>query len=195
MWSLPNGSMFLHDVSTRQLRAMYTVEQHPKSKLRLLAAVHRRQNKSIDDIAYMLSKPRRTIHGWLTRFAERGINAKNALKQTGRPPRLTQSQRRELVNILERGLPHKPNGLWSSKEVKDLLRRKFKVKYVNQHVWRLLISLGFSMQRPRKRHYKQPNEEELSRFKKKRGDKHTTIERKGLLWARKMKRLSVSSLS
>jgi transposase len=81
---------------------MYAAEQHPKSKLRLLAAVHRRQGKSIDQIANSLSKSRRTIHGWLTRFSERGIIAKDARKQTGRPAQLTQSQKRQLIKELER---------------------------------------------------------------------------------------------
>jgi hypothetical protein len=108
---------------------------------------------------------------------------------------LTAKQRRELINYLERGPPHNPSGLWSTKQVRDLLKRKYDVTYVHQHVWRLLTALGFSMQRPRKQHYKRPDEEELRRFKKKRCNKHATIEQKGLLWARKMKRPSGSSLS
>lgn len=195
MWSLPTGTTFLPEVSTKQLRALYAAEQHPKSKLRLLAATHRRAGKSIDEIAYMLSKPRRTVHGWLTRFAERGVTAKDSIKQSGRPPVLTVKQRRELIKLLERGPPRNPSGLWSTKQVKDVLNKNYGVTYVHQHVWRLLTSLGFSMQRPRKQHYKRPDEKELKRFKKKRDDKHSTTAAKGLLWARKMKRHSASSPS
>ena len=150
MWSLPSGTRFVPDVSTRELRMLYVAEQHPKSKLRLLAAMHRRAGKSIDEIAYMLSKPRRTVHGWLTRFSERGIGAKDALRQTGRPSQLTLAQKRQLVKVLERGLSHNATGLWSTKEVQELLRRKYGVVFVKQHVWRMLDQLGFSLLRPRK---------------------------------------------
>src|SRR3989338_195096 len=123
MWSLPNGTKFLSGVSTERLHSMYAMEQHPKSKLRLLAATHRRKGKSIDDIAYMLSKPRRTVHGWLTRFAERGIDAKDARRQTGRPAQLTLAQKRQFIKDLEHRPPHNPSGLWTTKLVQELLRR------------------------------------------------------------------------
>lgn len=170
MWSLPSGATFLPDFSTKQLRAAYAAEQHPKSKLRLLAATHRRAGKSIDEIAYMLSKPRRTVHGWLTRFAERGIEAKDARRQTGRPASLTLAQKRTLVKDLERGPPHNPTGLWSTKDVQELLRRKYGVSFVKQHVWRMLDQLGFSMLRPRKAHHRRADAATIAAFKKKRAD-------------------------
>lgn len=191
MWSLPKRMVFLPDISTQQLRAMYAAEQHPKSKLRLLAAVHRREGKSIDEIAYMLSKHRRTVHGWLTRFVERGIGAKNARKQTGRPSQLTLAQKRQLVKDLERGPPHNATGLWSTKEVRELLRRKYKAVFVKQHVWRMLDQLGFAMLRPRKQHHQRASNDEIARFKKKRADWCASTNHVGLSSPRKMKQLSV----
>ena len=191
MWSLPNGTKFLSGVSTRQLHSMYAAEQHPKSKLRLLAATHRRKGRSSDNIAYMLSKPRRTVHGWLTRFAERGIDAKDARRQTGRPAQLTLAQKRELIKNLERGPPHNATGLWSTKDVQELLRRKYDIVFVKQHVWRMLDQLGFSMQRPRKKHHQSASPEEMARFKKKRADWCTNIGSAASLSLHKMKQLSV----
>lgn len=170
MWNLPTGKSFLSDISTRQLQNLYVVEQHPKSKLRLLAAVHRRKNESIDEIAGTLLKPRRTVHGWLTRFATQGINAKDARKQFGRPAQLTTKQKSQLINDLERGPPHNPTGLWTTKLVRDHLHRKYKVLFVNQHVWRMLNHLGFALLRPRKQHHNRASSEEIDRFKKKRAD-------------------------
>ncbi len=168
MWSLPNGNTFLNGISTRQLNIMYATEQHPKSKLRLLAAIHRRQGKSIDDIAYMLSKHRRTVHGWLTRFTERGIEAKDAKRQPGRPAQLTLTQKRRLIRDLERGPPNNASGLWSTKQVQELLRRKYHADFVKQHVWRILDQLGFSMLRPRKKHHQSADAATIAAFKKKR---------------------------
>ena len=166
MWKLTKGNEFLPNVSVKRLQEMYDEEKNAKAKLRLLSAVHRKRGKSIDGIAHLLSKPRRTIHGWLVRFQQRGINAKDSIKQSGRPATLTLTQRKNLVKDLERGPPHNVTGLWSTKELKNLLKRKYQVKFVNQHVWRLLVSLGFSMQRPRKQHYQKPNKEEIIHFKK-----------------------------
>jgi len=187
MWKLTKGNTFLPTISLKRLQKMYDQEKNAKSKLRLLSAVHRKRGKSIDDITSLLSKPRRTIHGWLTRFQKRGINGKDSIKQSGRPATLTLTQRKNLVKDLERGPPHNSTGLWSTKELKDLLKRKYHVEFVNQHVWRMLVSLGFSMQRPRKQHYKKPNDEEIAQFKKKLEKKQNITVQKDLLWAHKMK--------
>ena len=187
MWTLPKKGQFLPDVSLRLVKMLYAQEQHPKAKLRLLAAIHRKQGKSIDFIASSLSRPRNTVHGWLRRFVERGISGKDSKKQPGRPTELTLKQREQLVKILERGPPYNPTGLWTSKEIRALIATKFKRTYVKQHIWRLMVALGFTMQRPRKRHYQRPSDDELRQFKKKRGEKHDIIVRKDLLWARRMK--------
>ena len=190
MWSLPKGAKFIPDIFSRRLRALYAAERHPKSKLRLLAAVHRRDGKSIDEIAYMLSKSRRTVHGWLTRFVERGIEAKDARKQTGRPSQLTLAQKRQLINDLERGPPHNATGLWSTKEVQELLRRKYDVVFVKQHVWRMLDQLGFALLRPRKQHHQRASDDEIAQFKKKRDDWCTNTGSAALSSLRKTKRPS-----
>ena len=155
--------------------------------MRLLAAIHRKKGKSLDDIAYHVNAWRNTVHGWLRNFSFRGVKAKDSIRQTGRPVSMTLGQRKKLVKDLERGPPHNSSGLWTTKEVMGLLEEKYKQKYVKQHVWRLLVSLGFSLQRPRKQHYLRPSGEELAVFKKKLDDNQDTIGEKGLLWARKMK--------
>lgn len=191
MWQLPKGKAFLADISEKRLQKLYNEESNAKAKIRLLSAIHRKKGKSIDDIAYVLSKHRRTVHSWLVRFNKRGIEAKDSVKQPGKIPALTLKQRQELVRILERGPPHNPSGLWVTKEVRALIAKKFKCQYVKQHVWRLLVSLGFSLQRPRKQHYLRPSDEEQVQFKKKLDKNPVTIVRKDLLWARRMRQPSV----
>mgnify|MGYP001589561104 CR=1 FL=1 len=192
MWQLPKGKEFLPAVSQQRLQRLYDSELNAKPKIRLLSAIHRKKGKSIDEIAYLLSKNRRTVHSWLVRFNKRGIEAKDSIKQPGKTPVLTLKQRQKLVKILEQGPPHNPLGLWTSKEVRALITKKFKRTYVKQHVWRLLVSLGFSMQRPRKRHYQRPDDEEIAQFKKKLNARQDTTVRKGLLWAHKMRQPLVS---
>ncbi|MEW5896143.1 MAG: winged helix-turn-helix domain-containing protein [Nanoarchaeota archaeon] len=164
MWNLPKGDSFLPNTTLKQLQEMYKQEAKAKPKLRLLAAIHRKKGKSIDDIAHQVNISRNTVHGWLRNFSRRGIQAKDSIKQSGRPATLTISQRKNLVKDLEHGPPHNRTGLWTTKELKDLLKKKYHIEFVHQHVWRLLVSLGFSMQRPRKQHYRKPSEEEILLF-------------------------------
>ena len=187
MWNLQKGVQFLPNTTIRQLQKIYEQETKAKPKMRLLAAIHRKKGKSLDDIAYHVNASRNTVHGWLRNFSLRGVQAKDSIMQTGRPVSMKLGKRKKLVKDLEKGPPHNASGLWTTKEVMRLLEKKYKQKYVKQHVWRLLVSLGFSLQRPRKQHYLRPSDEELAQFKKKLDDNRGIIGEKGLLWARRMK--------
>lgn len=191
MWQLEKGDSFLPETSLEELRKLYKNEANSKAKFRLLAAVHRKHGKSIDDIAWLLEKPRRTIHGWLTYFQERGISGKDSIKQTGRPAKLAEKQIQELVKALERGPPHNPRGLWTTKEVREFIKNRYGISFVPQHVWRILVALGFTLQRPRKKHHKSVSPEEIERFKKTPSRKQDATKRKVLLWPQKMRQHSV----
>lgn len=147
---------------------MYDVESKAKPKVRLLCAIHRKKGESIDEIVEATNLKRTTVHDILHRFCDRGLTGKDAIKQNGRPSFLTLGQRKSLVKHLEkRGPSGNKGGLWTTKEVREYIRRKYKVKYTTVHVWELLQALGFSVQKPRPRHYKHASDEEIDRFKKK----------------------------
>ena len=166
VWNLPKGEDFLPCDSVRELQELYEKEKKAKPKLRLLCAIHRKEGKSIDDIAGFTNMKRRTVHETLRRFVARGIDGKDSIKQTGRPPELTLKQREKLVLRLERGPSYNKDGLWTTKDVQEYIRKEFGVTYTHGHVWELLTATGFSLQRPRPRHYKAPSEEEIEHFKK-----------------------------
>jgi len=167
---LSKGTAFLPEISEQQLRLLSRREKLRKPHLRLLAALRRKQGWTLGRIAASLEQPLMTVHGWLTRLQRRGIEALMDRKQTGRPAQLTVAQKRQLIKELERGPPHNPSGLWTTKLVQEHLRRHYGIAYVKQHVWRLLDQLGFALLRPRKRHHQRASDEEIAQFKKKRAD-------------------------
>jgi transposase len=181
------GEDFLSDISLSEIKRLYRAEKSAKPKQRLLCAVHRKEGRSMDYIASALHINRRTVHDILRRFNERGISAKDAIKQGGRPALLSLKQRENLVRDLEAGPPYNKSGLWTTKEVKDMLKRKYGVSFVSQHIWRIIISLGFSLQKPRKKHHMSATNAEIEAFKKKQSKKQDITERKGLSWALKMR--------
>jgi len=180
MWDLPKGDLFLPKVSLEELECLYASENRAKPKIRLLCAIHRKNESSIDEIAQITNLKRRTVHAILHRFQERGINGKDSIKQTGRPAFLTLKQRKELVKQLEIGPPKNKTGLWSTKEVREHIQKKYDVTYTTVHIWELLKALGFSLQRPRPRHRKAPDAQEIDRFKKKLPGWRAIIEKETL---------------
>ena len=165
---LAKDAAFLPEVSEQHLRKLYRREKLRKPQLRLLAALRRKQGWTLERIAVGLEQPLMTIHGWLTRLQRRGIEGLHDHKQTGRPAQMTLAQKRQFIKDLERGPPHNSSGLWTTKLVQDLLRRKYGVSFVKQHVWRMLDQLGFALLRPRKQHHRRADAATIMAFKKKR---------------------------
>jgi transposase len=175
MWDLPKGDEFLPRVGLRELENLYSQEQKAKPKIRLLCAIHRKKGESIDEIVSVANLKRTTVHDILHRFCERGVAGKDSIKQIGRPAFLTLKQRKNLIKHLERGPPGNKTGLWTTKEVRDFIHKKYGVTYTNVHVWELLQVAGFSLQRPRPRYYEAPEKEEVDKFKKKLPGWHAII--------------------
>lgn len=166
-WLLSSGSDFLPSVSLSALRRRYSAETDVKVKLRLLVGIHRKQGKSIDNIAASLNKPRRTVHGWLWKLEEDGLDGTVDKPRSGRPKRLTSKQ----LATLRRALLKEPAkhghdyGMWETKLVQEHVRKKFGVLFVDRHMRRLLHKMGFSQQKPRPSDYR-ADKAAQKRFKK-----------------------------
>lgn len=171
-WDLARGEAFLPRVSLGELKRLMAAEPEAKPRLRFLIALHRKQGKSLDEIAEACAVPRRTAHGTIERFCDRGLNAAHDAEKEGRPNRLTSKQLIQLKRRLLRS--PKASGFsenfWTTRMVIKLVEREFGVLYTPQWMWTLLRKLGFSSKKPRPMHYKSSP---LAReeFKKKRGEK------------------------
>ncbi len=66
---------------------------------------------------------------------------------------MTLPQRKSLAKRLRQGPPNNESGLWTTKEVRAFIREKYGVEYAHSHTWLILKAAGFSLQKPRNRHY------------------------------------------
>jgi len=105
------------------------------------------------DIADRLGVDRRSVHRWLAAYEEEGEGGLAAVPAPGRPPKLSEEEQAELVEMLLEGATRHgfPTDLWTGPRVVELIRRRFRVRYHRNHVTRLLRSLGFSPQKPERR--------------------------------------------
>ena len=195
MWNLKKGNDFLPEMSLKDLQKAYAKEENAKPKLRFLVAIHRKKGESLDDIAYTVEKPRRTIHGWLHRFETRGFVGAFDKKQPGKIPALTPKQLMKLRQELIRGPPYNKENLWSVREVREHLQKRYQVNYSRIHVFRILRKLGFSVQKPRQKHYKSSAVVQ-AQFKKKQNVSPVTIvgvDGRLQLWTNAVSRLNLTS--
>jgi transposase len=102
------------------------------------------------DIAAALGVTAGAISQWLKRGREQGVDGLRRHPAPGRQPRLTPEQLAQVPALLARGAPAWGfvGEVWTCRRVADVIRRTFGVSYHPAHVYKLLIQLEHSFQRP-----------------------------------------------
>ena len=120
---------------------------------RLIAARLLQQGRGIREVARMVGVTPASVLRWKKALERGGIEALKAKPHPGKPPKLTDEQKRELENILLRGplAAGFPTDLWTLKRVAQVIERQFGVKYHPSHVWKILRGMGWSAQKPERR--------------------------------------------
>jgi transposase len=109
--------------------------------------------KTVIALCDELDVVRASVNRWLQWYEGSGLEGLKPRKAPGATPRLSDDHRAELVRIIEAG-PQEASfmsGVWTGPMIGALIRKRYRVSYHNHHIPRLLHSLGFSVQRPRKR--------------------------------------------
>jgi transposase len=101
------------------------------------------------EIARHLGVTEAAVSKWKRQLVEEGSQALQARKATGRPPKLDDVAKAELVQKLEEGAIAAgfPTEQWTQARVKKLIKREFGVIYHQNYISRLLDDLGWSVQK------------------------------------------------
>ena len=120
------------------------------------------------EVARRVSVTRTTVSQWNAQLQDGGLGALKS-RRRGRPAGLQEAQRRELMRALKRGALAEgfATELWTLPRVGELIKRRFARSYSESQVWRILVALGFSCQRPSGRALER-NESAIQRWKQTR---------------------------
>lgn len=90
---------------------------------------------------------------WRNAKQQGGKAALKAKPVSGRPPKLTERQRKRLVRILLKGAMDRGyfTELWTTQRIADVVEEEFGVRYHRDHIGRLLHNLGWTCQKPDRR--------------------------------------------
>jgi transposase len=113
--------------------------------IRLLEAGEKTQA----EIARHLGVTEAAVSKWKRQLLEEGPQALRERKATGRPPKLDDGAKAELVTKLEEGAIAAgfSTEQWTQARVKKLIKREFGVIYHQNYISRLLDDLGWSVQK------------------------------------------------
>ena len=117
---------------------------------RMEAARLLRAGLSQSEVARKVGVHRQSVSRWARELDSCGVRGLRKAERTGRPPKLTAVQLRDIERALKRG-PEAfgfSTGLWSASRVRELIEQRTGVRYHEAHVWRILRKLNWSCQRP-----------------------------------------------
>jgi transposase len=119
------------------------------------------------EVARRVGVSRTSVGRWASTLAANGGRALRKAPRTGRPPALSEVEKKRLVAALEAGALAQGYSLWTLRRVGRLIEKISGEQYSESGVWRLLRALNFSCQRPTGR-ATQRDEDAIRRWKKKR---------------------------
>jgi transposase len=108
-----------------------------------------------------------SVGRWKKALDEGGVRALAAKPVPGRPSKLDPAQRRQIGQLLLKGPAHfgYQTQLWTLERIAEVIEKTFDVTYDPSQVWRILLSLGWSCQKPESR-ARERDEKAIARWRK-----------------------------
>jgi transposase len=123
---------------------------------------------SLNEVARKIGCNASSVMRWRDARKKHGQKGLEPKPVSGRPPKLSARERKHLIIILLRGAI--ANGyrteLWTTARIAELIEQRFGVAYHQDHIGRLMFSLGWSYQKPGRRPL-QRDEGLIERWKRK----------------------------
>ena len=109
------------------------------------------QEVSYKQIGQAMQVSLKSIERWVGRYILEGVKGLKSKKGTGRPTKLSKSQKQELIEDIAKS-PEKlgyETGVWTAGLVQEHIYKKYKVSYSESYISQLLRNLGFSYTKPK----------------------------------------------
>ncbi len=137
--------MFIFEVRMGIEQRLMELEKRHKRGMRLLADC-----LWLGEVARGVGVTRQSVLRW-TKLKDRGcVEALKRPERFGRPPKLSEAQRAELIRALKGGslAAGFASELWTLPRIAVLIKERFRVELSQPSVWRMLQQLGWSVHRP-----------------------------------------------
>ena len=154
-----------NNISVNELEERYKTERSGKIKERLHMIILLKDGYSCRDVAKVHHTSKSKVSFWNVRFQKMGYDGLKDKKGRGLKPLLNDGK----ITYLDKKLsvPYKmANGYtrgWQTKDVCQLIKNEWGVKYSLRHIRRILRSLGFVVLVPRPRNKKR-NQSDVDEF-------------------------------
>ena len=129
-------------------------------QLRFIAMLLLAKKSDISFVSSIIGKSERTIENWYHKYQTKGIDSLNSFQYKPRKTFINKEQIQEVVSWVRKTNPA------NTKEVRNYIKKHFKVSYSIEGVRRILKKNGLKLLRPKVIPGKPPSEEEQKKTSK-----------------------------
>jgi len=130
-------------------------QAYRRGHLRLLKRIHAllyvSEGKPVSEVMAILQLSQQSVYNYVKAFILHGLDSLHYQRPSGRPPKLTKSQKQELCAVIDQG-PEAAGydcGCWTTVLLQDVILTRFGVEYNPHYLAELLGTLGYSYQKAR----------------------------------------------
>ena len=151
---MPAAIAIRDDISSAELRHAARREVDSRVVCRLFAIANALDGMSRERAAEQAGMDRQALRDWVIRYNAEGIDGLHDRPRSGRPSFLDNGQMAVFRAMVLRGPDIERDGVssWTAKDLCLLVERRFRVRYRENGMLKLLHSLGLSWQKTRPSH-------------------------------------------
>ena len=130
-------------------------QAYAQGRLRLVKRIHALiyilAGRTVEQVSQILNVSESAVYVYVNTFILKRFESLVYRRPSGRPPKLTQSQRKELAEWIDAG-PEAMGydcGCWNTALIQDLILVRFGVEYNPHYLAQLLKNMGYSYQKAR----------------------------------------------
>jgi transposase len=143
-----------HNTANKLLKLKRAAERSHEYRVakRIHAVLLNNNGHSSTSIAKLLDGSRSQVSEWLKNYESFGLEALLEGQRSGRPKELSEKQEQQLCDIIDSGPVSYGylSGVWTSLMIKKVIEEEFSISYHPGHIRKILYSLNYSMQRPKR---------------------------------------------
>jgi len=111
------------------------------------------QGHSYQEVARIVQSSISSLVRWMQSFRRKGNAGLKPRPTPGRPPQMKRPQQQALIGLLKQGAlaAGYSTEMWTIRRVAEQIQRRWGLAYHPGHVWKILIALGWSCQKPERR--------------------------------------------
>lgn len=157
--------MVIFEVQMGIEQRLKDLEKRRKRGMRLLA-----EGLGPAEVARRVGVTRQSVLRWTKLTEQGGAEALKRPERFGRPPKLDDAQRAELIKTLKGGALAAgfANELWTLPRIASMIKERFGVEFSQPSVWRILQQLGWWSVQRRAGRARQRDEAAIRTWKEKR---------------------------